>query len=206
MTAVRIDDHGAYWASWTTAWNFIDLVAKFRTFRQLPTALLARTATELLMKFINALLEFFSATCRLPTKLSTLRKQAGIGAATNGVKRYVVCPKCFKTFDIDGFDLNQPGDIVGQNCRDHKEFPLRNVTTYGQRLFKCSSGNRAVPIKEYAYISVKRTLGIFFNLPDFVEKINIWRHRSLQANVMYDIYDGQMWKQLKDVDAAGYDI
>lgn len=158
------------------------------------------------MKFINALLEFFSATCRLPTKLSTLRKQAGIGAATNGVKRYVVCPKCFKTFDIDGFDLNQPGDIVGQIYRDHKEFPLRNVTTYGQRLFKCSSGNRAVPIKEYAYISVKRTLGIFFNLPDFVEKINIWRHRSLQANVMYDIYDGQMWKQLKDVDAAGYDI
>lgn len=49
---------------------------------------------ELLMQFINAILEPFSVSFRLPMKLATLRKHVRHGSATGTIKRNVVCPTC----------------------------------------------------------------------------------------------------------------
>lgn len=148
---------------------------------------LSETAAEFLMKFINALLEYFTGPFCLLAKLITLRKQTAIGSVTTGLKRYVVWPKCHKTFDIEHFDLEQPGRIIEQVRCDHKEFPLRNISTCGQSLFKRSSGNRAIHIKVLAYDSLKHTLERFFGRPNFVRSINLWRQRSHRGNVLYDI-------------------
>lgn len=52
----------------------------------------------------------------------------------------------------------------------------------------------------YAYNSVEHRLRTLFNCPDFVSKINHWRSRTPHAGVMYDIYDTQMWNEIKDID------
>ncbi|KAJ8651561.1 hypothetical protein O0I10_012868 [Lichtheimia ornata] len=67
----------------------------------------------------------------------------------------------------------------------------------GKRLLKRAAGNRAVPIKEFAYNSVEHSLGIFFNRPHFIDQINKWRDRADSDNVLHDVYDGRMWKEWK---------
>lgn len=61
----------------------------------------SKAAAELLMQFINAILEFLSVSFRLAAKLATLRKHIGYGSATSTITRYAVCPTCHKTFNID---------------------------------------------------------------------------------------------------------
>ncbi|KAL1925910.1 hypothetical protein VTP01DRAFT_7249 [Rhizomucor pusillus] len=145
----------------TTAGVFSDpiywFIAIFLVHFQLR--LLSEAAAELLMKFINAIIEAFAARIsqatgaateslfRLQTKLSTLRKYAGYGTVASNIIRYVVCPTCHKTFEMDELRLDPVVDAVDEILCDHKNFPLRNLSTCGQRLFKGSSGNRAVPIK-----------------------------------------------------------
>lgn len=92
--------------------------------------------------------------------------------------------------------------VQGAVC-DHKEF-ARNVGTCGQQLFKRTGGNHAIPKKVYAYNSVKSTLATMFRRPQFVNKINSWRSRSVNAGVMYDIFDGQMWNELVDSDGERF--
>lgn len=146
---------------------------------------LSEAAAELLMKFINAVIEAFSARIsqatgaateplfHLPTKLSTLRKYADYGTVASNIIRYVVCPTCHKTFEMDEFRLDRVVDAVDEILCDRKEFPLRNLSTCGQGIFKRSSDNRAVPIKVYAYNSVTNTLATMLNRPGFVTKINL---------------------------------
>ncbi|KAL1936829.1 hypothetical protein VTP01DRAFT_963 [Rhizomucor pusillus] len=83
----------------------------------------------------------FQAICRLPTKLSTLRKQATIGSTTKGAKCYIVCPQCHKNYVKEKLPLDRLRDPVEQMLCTHKEFP-RSVASYGHRLFKRSSGNK----------------------------------------------------------------
>ncbi|KAL1936647.1 hypothetical protein VTP01DRAFT_781 [Rhizomucor pusillus] len=198
----------------TTAGAFRDpiywFIAIFLVHFQLRS--LSEAAAELLMKFINAIIEAFSARIsqatgatteplfRLPTKLFTLRKYAGYGTAASNIIRYAVCPTCHKTFKMDELRLDQVVDAVDEILCDHKEFPLRNLSTCGQRRFKRSSGNRAVPIKVYTYKSVTNTLVTMLNRLGSVTIINLWRCRSVRPNVLYDVYDCRMWNELADND------
>ncbi|KAL1929829.1 hypothetical protein VTP01DRAFT_983 [Rhizomucor pusillus] len=145
-----------------------------------PLRFLSETAAELLMQFVNALLEFSQGACRLSTKLSTLGKQATIGSTTKGVKCYIVCPQYHKNYVEEELPLDRLRDPVEQMLCTHKKFP-RNVASCGDSLFKRSSGNKHVPIKVYAYNSVESTLSNLFNRPDFIRKINHWRSRTPHA-------------------------
>lgn len=87
------------------------------------------------MQFLNAILEVFNFAYRLPTKLSILRKQVGCGSTSDAVKRYVVCPACHKTYDMETLPLQMVHDPVEQILCNRKEFPVRNVSSCGHKLF-----------------------------------------------------------------------
>ncbi|KAL1929825.1 hypothetical protein VTP01DRAFT_979 [Rhizomucor pusillus] len=107
---------------------------------------------ELLMKFINAIIEAFCARIsqatgaateplfHLPTKLSTLRKYADYGTVASNIIRYVVCPTCHKTFEMDEFRLDRVVDAVDEILCDRKEFPLRNLSTCVDELVQLYTG------------------------------------------------------------------
>lgn len=55
-----------------------------------------------------------------------------------------------------------------------------------------------LPRKEYPYNSLKKHLEALFSRPGFEQRIQEWKHRNKQGDVLYDIYDGAMWSALPD--------
>ncbi|KAG0890367.1 hypothetical protein G6F34_012594 [Rhizopus arrhizus] len=61
-----------------------------------------------------------------------------------------------------------------------------------------SNGSSLKPVLEYPYNSIIETLKKFFMRPSFEQQIEQWRRRSVDEDVMFDIYDGRVWNQLVD--------
>lgn len=154
---------------------------------------LSESAGILMLRFINAILDKISKPFRMPETILTLRKRVGADRIiTEGITQYAVCPKCHKLFRL--------GDVrifnMQQYC-DHQEFPEDDPCDTA--LFKRSTGNRFIPKKIFVYRSIKDTIGLFLSRPGFIESIDHWKNRIVNGNgVLYDVYDGAMWRELKD--------
>ena len=158
---------------------------------------LSEVAAEILMAFINVILSYTNTSCpKLPKKLSILRQHMGVHVFEEGLRRYVACKKCHKIYTLDVLLANQ------QTLCHHTEFPYHPSSAWSaklcnEQLFKNGLCKRNQQLKEYPYHSVIKGLQIMFRRSNFYEQINAWRYRQQTNGVYYDVYDGEMWSEIK---------
>ncbi|KAI7846847.1 hypothetical protein BDC45DRAFT_528101, partial [Circinella umbellata] len=130
---------------------------------------LSEVAAEILMAFINIILSYTNTSCpKLPKKL---------------LKRYVACKKCHKIYTLDVLLASE------KTLCNHTEYPHHpssawSVKLCNEQLFKNGSCKKNQQLKEYPYHSVIKGLQIIY--------------RQQTTDVYYDIYDGNMWSEIKD--------
>ena len=60
-----------------------------------------------------------------------------------------------------------------------------------------SSSKVFYPLKVYCYNSIVNQIEQLLQWPGFPHKCEEWRTRETQDNVLYDVFDGQIWKSFK---------
>lgn len=111
---------------------------------------------------------------------------------------YVICPACFSLYVLDEcFEIDSSGERVPKRC-SFVQFPNHPQSNRrilcNSPLFKKVhlSGGKTVYI--YAYQPLKKSLQRLLMRPGFAEKLEHWRNRETEADLVSDIYDGQVWK------------
>ncbi len=61
-----------------------------------------------------------------------------------------------------------------------------------------------LPIKVYYYKSIVNELALLLNRDGCINLISNWRERNIPDNYLADIYDGQVWKNFKDIDGRNF--
>lgn len=115
--------------------------------------------------------------------------------------RYVVCRKCFTLYDYENCFLIIEDKKQSKLC-NHISFPnhrlahmrrpcreplLRDIGETGFLNF--------VPFKTFCYKTIKSSLQVFVKSEEFEDKCEMWRARHTENDMMYDIYDGNIWKE-----------
>ena len=54
---------------------------------------------------------------------------------------------------------------------------------------------KLVPKKEYPYRSVVKSLNVLLQRPNILEKLDLWKQRSVPDGLLTDVYDGKIWKE-----------
>ncbi|OAD74839.1 hypothetical protein PHYBLDRAFT_144199 [Phycomyces blakesleeanus NRRL 1555(-)] len=124
-----------------------------------------------LIEFINKLLTIYEQDFQLPLSLPGLQCMTGFSVMTKGIKQFVVCQDCHKVY--------KESASVPSHCDFVK---LGAHSSCNCQLTKTSALSALV---------AKR----------FRDKIRPWNHELKMVNMMCDIYNGAMWKELKDKDA-----
>jgi len=162
---------------------------KFRSNYNLPN-----TATEALIKFVKILLKDCENIDHesFPNSLYKAKKSLGL---VDQFTSFVVCQKCHKLYKNDE-------DETHTKC-SHIEFP--NSST--KRFKKCetplakqiSLNNRIAfrPELVYPVASIRQQIYSMFQQPRFEKSLRHWSNRPIIDNVLSDIYDGQIWINLK---------
>ncbi|KAG1000566.1 hypothetical protein G6F26_013691 [Rhizopus arrhizus] len=125
----------------------------------------------------------------IPTKISTARTMVNYSSASNGLSRFLVCSACRSVYTSGSLHSRSCGYVRFPNN------PYRQAQPCGNALF---TGSSLKPVLEYPYNSITETLKKFFMRPSFEQQIEQWRRRSVDEDVMFDIYDGRVWNQLVD--------
>ena len=160
---------------------------------------LLNTATETLIKFVKILLkdcgnlnyELFS------NSLYKAIKSLGL---VDQFTSFAACQKCHKLYNRNNV-TNIQRQIV-MKC-SHIEFP--NSST--KRFKKCEAPlakqiplNNGISFKPelvYPVASIQQQLHSMFQQPGFEESLRHWSNCPIINNVLSDIYDGQIWRNLK---------
>ncbi|KAG2191151.1 hypothetical protein INT47_012157 [Mucor saturninus] len=69
---------------------------------------------------------------------------------------------------------------------------------------RVSSSGALVDRRQYNYHSVKQALRVFFLRPDFEARICHWNKELKVEDTMCDVYNGAMWKELKDSNGVSF--
>ncbi|KAG2190754.1 hypothetical protein INT47_007247 [Mucor saturninus] len=146
-----------------------------------------------LIEFINELLKIYEQDFQLPSSLPGLQKMTGFSALTKGIKKSVVCQDCHKVYEEAG--------SVPEFCNSSK---VGSRSSCGCKLMKASSSGTLVPRRQFHYQSVKQALSVLFLRPDFEANIRHWNKELKVMDTMCDVYDGAMWKDLKDKDGVSF--
>lgn len=146
-------------------------------------------AGEDLLAFLSFFVRSLGHGMEIPTKISTARTMVNYSTASNGLSRFLVCSACRSVYTS--------GSLHSRSC-GYVRFPhnpYRQAQPCGNALF---AGSSLKPVLEYPYNSITETLKKFFMRPSFEQQIEQWRRRSVDEDVMFDIYDGRVWNQLVD--------
>ena len=144
--------------------------------------------------------EEFPRTLKYASKL--------VGIDPNAFVQYTVCPKCDAVFTYElGFTL-QGNQKVPNQCPyieypNHPHSSKRSpCNAYLMKTVKTRTGKTMVkPYKVFAYQPLKAAVTNLANRRGFVDLCEKWRERwnSVPDGVMYDIYDGRMWREFQRV-------
>ncbi|KAG2190839.1 hypothetical protein INT47_005589 [Mucor saturninus] len=146
-----------------------------------------------LIQFVNELLMVYGQDFQLPTSLAGLQKMTGFSNITKDIKRFVSCPDCHQIYE--------ESISVPPLCSSVK---IGANITCNCELRKKSTSGAMVPKKIFVYQSVKDALKVLFLRPGFEQKIGLWNDELKVADTMCDVYDGKMWKELKDSDGLSF--
>jgi len=158
----------------------------------------ARRTSEMLLRFLNLVILALGVSFAFPKTQVTMYKRYGIDSVINGgMKLYAVCPNKDCNFV---YIENAPQRCTNMLNENHATYlPTRcHTRLYNVDAYSNSSSSYAK--KVYPYQSIQESLAVLFQRPGFVDKINHWRNRNQVPGVLSDVYDGQMWNELRDID------
>ncbi|KAG2192673.1 hypothetical protein INT47_009243 [Mucor saturninus] len=147
----------------------------------------------ILISFINAILEHYGESFRLPTSIPGLKKMTGYSAMTSGVSTFVACSDCHT--------LYKSNSEVPTCCTGKK---LGRQNECGNSLFKSGISNGLTAKRTFVYNSLKTALAKLFKRPNFETAINMWNRGPKVPGTMFDVYDGKMWKEFVDEDGMQF--
>ncbi|KAG2192672.1 hypothetical protein INT47_009242 [Mucor saturninus] len=146
-----------------------------------------------LIEFINTLLTIYEQDFQLPSSLLGLQRMTGYSAISNGIRRFVACPDCHAVYEEN------------QSVPPHCVFTKVGARlTCNCKLTKVTSSGALVPKRVFQYQSLKHALKILFLRPDFEASIQHWNQELKIMDTMCDIFDGVMWKELKDISGESF--
>eukprot|EP00112_Aurelia_sp_Birch-Aquarium-sp1_P023214 Seg6828.3 transcript_id=Seg6828.3/GoldUCD/mRNA.D3Y31 product="hypothetical protein" protein_id=Seg6828.3/GoldUCD/D3Y31 len=170
------------------------------------------TAIGSLLKFLGNFFFIIASRCdyleplarNLPTTVDSLLLSLGMRSIDN-FKKYAVCPRCFKLYELDKCYYVNRGIRYSRKCNfidfdNHRLAHLRKEC--GAELLKIArspSGKRTlVPFKLYCYKSLKGSLEQLTKRKDFQKMCQSWRERNLPDGIYEDVYDGSVWKEFRE--------
>ncbi|EIE82993.1 hypothetical protein RO3G_09601 [Rhizopus delemar RA 99-880] len=152
-------------------------------------------AGEELLAFLSFFVRALGHGMEIPTKISTARAMVNYSSASSGVSRFLVCSLCRSVYTMGSLHARQCSYVRFANNPHRQEQPCGNPLYVGSTV---------KPALEYPYNSTLETLKKFFARPAFEFQIEQWRSRSVEEDVLYDIYDGRVWGQLADSNAQPF--
>jgi hypothetical protein len=181
---------------WILLW-----IMSFRTRFNLP-----ETGTESLIKFIRIILTEISDS-EFDEFLNSLYMARNYLGLQDKFLIFVPCPKCHKLYqkhEVESFQQNETLAIM--ECH-HIEFPNSSV----RRSFLCETplsrqtrllnSHKNIPELIYPFNGIRQQLAAMFLRDGFENSLRHWANRSNFDNVLTDIYDGQVWKSLKETES-----
>lgn len=169
------------------------------------------SALEFLIKFLAVFFEVFTTECDrpsntsdvLPKTLYSFRKFLSIDKKY--FTKYVACLKCNNLYNIDSCLIRHGGETKSKDC-EHVKYPNHPQRQHrkkcGQPLMKCiksvSGKETFYPYKTYCYRSIKQSLKVLLERPQFENDCEKWRDCYQEDNVLGDIYDGKIWKNFSN--------
>ncbi|KAG2191149.1 hypothetical protein INT47_012155 [Mucor saturninus] len=146
-----------------------------------------------LIEFINELLKIYEQDFQLPTSLLGLQRMTGFSEISKGIHRFVACQDCHQIYDEC---MTVPPTCVFQK--------LGSNSVCGCKLVKESSVGALAPKRVFVYQSVKHAMKTLFLRPGFEARIRHWNSDLKIPQTMCDVYDGAMWKDVKDINGAQF--
>ena len=147
-----------------------------------------------------------------PTSMVTMKSWLDIKEDT--FDRYAVCSAegCYKLY-LDNRAVGTDTKVAQKCHAIEKRKNKDDKRTYEQRicnndLTKKIKRNKAwvtVAKHHFCYRRLEQSLGSLLNSIGFVERINRWRTREVEANVLADVYDGKIWKDFSGVPYKFFD-
>ena len=178
----------------------------FLNFFQLFYRVSERAILGLLLFFQSLLsfLGFSEAASLLPKSIHSIRGIIKGTIQRSTVVEYVVCPKCHSLYLLSDCILQHNGREESRLC-DFIQYPrhmqaCRRTKCNTLLLKKISVGKRTklVPYKIFVYNNLISALSSMVTRKGFLQKCEHWRnrHNFLSPNILADIYEGRVWKEL----------
>jgi Transposase family tnp2 len=181
---------------WILIW-----IMRFRTRFNLP-----ETATESLIKFMKLVLREIGGSNfdTFPGSLFLAKNALGLKDLFHS---FVPCQKCHKLYnkqEVENF--NQDENLTVMKCQ-HVEFPnstnrrsKRCQTPLSDRILLTNQRLSLKPKLIYPFAGICQQLRKMYNRPGFEKSLRHWANRPNYDDILTDIYDGQVWRTLKDND------
>jgi len=149
-----------------------------------------RKLVPLIAGVLNSSEKFQAILDEMPTSLYVMRKSVKVDK--NNFTKYSSCAECHS--------INK--DLSTNYCKN-VPFPAHpNGTVCNTNLLEYVKNRKGEsvpqPLKFYFYQSLKVSLLISFQRPDFVNVCGLWKQRSLiiPEDWLGDVYNGDRWKEL----------
>ena len=133
-----------------------------------------------------------------PSSLYLAKKSLGISM---NIIKYAACNKCHKLYDIN--ELSKKTEIT--TCS------FINYPNHNQERFRQKCNNPLVKkidsskdsrifrsIMTFPLVNIKQQLTLFFGRKNFEVACRKWAERRNETEALFDIYDGNIWKNFKD--------
>ena len=142
-----------------------------------------------------------------PTSMYMVRKL--ISLDRDNFTKYIACPKCKHLYTMEQCTRrNCRGETVAVTC-SNKIFYRRGTVICGSRLVKevvVKNGSKLskhfYPLKVYCFYSIINQLEQLLRRPGFPQLCESWRQRETKEDVLYDVFDGDVWKSFKWIDGS----
>ena len=172
---------------------------------------LSNSVILVLLKFLVALFNFLGksipsfqdVSSMIPTTLYSLRKKARLAKQLH--IQFAFCPKCYKLYDFKAEKLtkkNDYGEEVSALCT-FRAFP--NHPHMSRRQECCEPLMKRVkftsnivsfyPRQVYCYCSIKKSISIIMEDPEFWTLCNNWR--GVTSSDLSDVYSGRVWREFQ---------
>src|SRR5271170_7816005 len=165
---------------------------------------LPETATESLLKFMKLVLieiggadfDEFSDTLYLIKEVLDLKDR---------FYSFAACLKCLKLYkgqEVRVSSVTKCQHIEYLNSKNNRtrlcQMPLSRPT----RLLNGRVSNQ--PILIYPFVDIQQQLASMYCCPGFENLLRHWVNQASFDQILADIYDGQVWKTLKDENSANF--
>ena len=153
---------------------------------------------ELLLTIFSALTYVFPSSVQVKKRHLNLQDKD---------TKYVVYRKCDYLYKFKDSFENRLGKIISKRCINvafpHRSKPFSRTrcdTELLKEIQMKDGKTKLYPYKVYCHKSVRETLISFIKRLGFVSKCESWRSRKVPEGCLFDIYDGQVWKEWENFD------